>query len=487
MRLRLFAVSALLGGMNICSGLASDKVLVGADGSFKSEVSRRKDTRSGLSPDDLPFVLEDSSASLGNPRPLPDTARAARAFVDSPFMLDDGTAPKAGSLHYTARSDSSELEVSDSDGFTRRATMPIAAAELQEQQVQKQAAAVNDSPFVLEAESQASSTGAAQQAAPQRAPVSRGDTPFVVDRPGGSKQAMERESADADDDAEDRAEGKGVQAVQMMRKEKVEANSEDDDREDLAERSGVRVVRNGEAIGQRGANYVSTTRFVKHGPISESDSHATGEHDLFEMSTQALLELSSSSRPSFPNGASLFQPILGASLVDPQTAAYVPVATDTQAGVADTASGVTAKMAETVARDVPVSVHHGHDSQEVLPLEEGINGTSGTSASSNTSSAIGAAADTLGLNYTNSTKGRALAVTTKGAVISVFMGLAVTLFFLSMVLFVLHAGRKFPNDDLEKEVDDPPRPTPTRNYRQLLRAQQTEAGQASSASAPTQP
>jgi len=79
-------------------------------------------------------------------------------------------------------------------------------------------------------------------------------------------------------------------------------------------------------------------------------------------------------------------------------------------------------------------------------------------------------------NATNATVHTPKVVTAKGAVVSILVGLLVTIFFLTLVLCILKAGLKETPEEDEKE---PPRPTPS--YRQLLRAQQQpEAAQAAS-------
>lgn len=89
-----------------------------------------------------------------------------------------------------------------------------------------------------------------------------------------------------------------------------------------------------------------------------------------------------------------------------------------------------------------------------------------------------AAAGTL--NSTNSTAQVAQAITAKGAFISIFLGLLVTLFFLSLVLCILHAGR---NESPEREQKEPL--VPKRSYRQLFRDQDAEAKASQTASAST--
>lgn len=76
----------------------------------------------------------------------------------------------------------------------------------------------------------------------------------------------------------------------------------------------------------------------------------------------------------------------------------------------------------------------------------------------------------------------AKAVTAKGAVISISLGLLVTIFFLSIVLCLLHAGKKHP---LETEEKEPPRPS--RSYRQLMKEaqQQSEPTQTVTAAPPS--
>jgi hypothetical protein len=107
----------------------------------------------------------------------------------------------------------------------------------------------------------------------------------------------------------------------------------------------------------------------------------------------------------------------------------------------------------------------------------------GQASVKNVSSSIGDAAASLGLNGTNSTlKGHvpAKAVTIRGAIIAIFLGLVVTVFFLSLVLCMLNAGRKPPD---ESEAREPPRPT--RSYRQLLKAQIPEGSQSAASSGPS--
>merc|ERR1719491_759863 len=82
------------------------------------------------------------------------------------------------------------------------------------------------------------------------------------------------------------------------------------------------------------------------------------------------------------------------------------------------------------------------------------------------------------ISTANSTLSRepAKAVTTRGAIISMLLGLFVTLFFLALVMSMLHLGRKADTPELPEK--EPPRPT--RSYRQMFKAQRAETAQPTS-------
>jgi hypothetical protein len=180
---------------------------------------------------------------------------------------------------------------------------------------------------------------------------------------------------------------------------------------------------------------------------------------------------------------------------DPIVAASPPRGNDEAVASAPRPVGQTATQSKPkiADADVPLSTKDTLNAPVVLPAPQigpdspsTSNATAKKSkgkATNNVSSSVGEAAASLGLNGTNSTlKGHipAKAVTLRGAVIAIFLGLVVTIFFLSAVLWMLHAGIKPPDDS---ETREPPRPTPS--YRQLLKAQQTTTSQSSTASAPS--
>jgi len=91
------------------------------------------------------------------------------------------------------------------------------------------------------------------------------------------------------------------------------------------------------------------------------------------------------------------------------------------------------------------------------------------------------------LNLTNITSHLPKVVTARGAVISIFIGGVVTVFFFSIIMCILTAGQE--KDKSGADLQDPPRQTLT--YRQLLAARQTatqeqqpEVGHGASGAAP---
>jgi hypothetical protein len=88
--------------------------------------------------------------------------------------------------------------------------------------------------------------------------------------------------------------------------------------------------------------------------------------------------------------------------------------------------------------------------------------------------AVGGGSNSSTVVTVNGTKVKVNGITSRQAIVSVSVGGMVTLFFLGIVLFLLHAGMREGPDDDEKV---PPRPT--LSYRQVFRAQQTPGSAAS--------
>jgi hypothetical protein len=530
MPLSVLSAFTILGGVTICSSVSADTVSIAASGALKAlyseEVasSRNRARRNRRSPDDLPFTLDDS-APLSSHQLF--SKSAASAFADSPFTLDDGATPKA----MNPRRDDSPFEIDGPAGT--QAARPDAAVELQ-----KQADTVNDSPFVLEG--QEASGHHAQGSVPTSRPLVRHeDSSFVMDSQGATKSVMRKESdaaANEDDDREDRAEQvrAGKAATSKSKGYTIVRNGE----KIGPQPSTTSLVRSWQAVGRARPAASDEVQFELQGSLLEQSSgqrYTPVPGTPFEIDTHSPVPSGGRTkgpielhRHASPAAVSLFEFYPGMA-IEPQPSATleehlkdgddgrltdliaptsegtagkdVAAATSstnaTEAAPGDTASSPktagqtarTSKLAPPAASSVPVSTQNTLGAPVVLPAPQigpdtpskVTNQTSG--ATSNVSSAAGEAAATLGVNNTNSTaiKGHspALAVTTKGAIVSILLGLIVTLLFLGLVLFVLHAGRKNPPEGSQ----EPPRPT--RSYRQLLIARESETTQTLSTNPPS--
>jgi hypothetical protein len=532
--------------VHLLSGVAAegsaDMVSITASGALQHgplepKRSSRTVRRHGQRPDDdLPFVL-DGPATQNTFKPLPATAAAATAFDDSPFMLDDGIAPKAPPPGSLKRQNDSPFVI-DSP-LVPQAAMPNPAAE-----VQKEAAAVNDSPFVLDTQpSQAPSSGTKVN----HDPTMNGASPFVEDQ-----LVQEKTEVNEDDDRDDEAhmaqiskqvEKKGNQPFTIVRNGHPQPHT-------------TEMVRNAH-FGETTTDSPSSTRmeFELEGSFLETGTEkrfVSVPGTPFELDMQVI-----SSRQRQPKilipldrqvpGQASQIPILGFNALSPNSApmpvvypiggvpvlnptnafmqnavltnqmapiamqmatgntpasSIVPVSPpeENNAGVASAPQpiGQTATKSKTQVADadVPLSTKATLNAPVVLPAPQiGPDSPTGNStvkkekkgtgqaSVKNVSSSIGDAAASLGLNGTNSTlKGHvpAKAVTIRGAIIAIFLGLVVTVFFLSLVLCMLNAGRKPPD---ESEAREPPRPT--RSYRQLLKAQIPEGSQSAASSGPS--
>lgn len=528
----LSVLVALLLCRNLIAQVPADMVSITASGAFHHRRVQETPTsktvrRHSQSPDDdsLPFVL-DGPAPAGTFRPLPATSPVATAFDDSPFMLDDGTAPKAP-LPEKAES---PFVVGSQLGPKPQTVFDTVA------EVQKQASVVNDSPFVIDSEpSQAPSS----QKENVKAPLDSAASPFLVD------DAASKAEINEDDDREDQ-----VRHAQLS--------------EEVGKRGPLTIVRNGRPqphttemirnnhFGETTTASPSSTglQFELEGSLLQTGSaqrFVSVPGTPFELDTHVLSskqqqpKLRIELQRQIPSGSLSFNslgpntimpsapmpvmypmnmvPVMNpanafmqntvltnqAAPVAPQmgfrnqpgspiTAASPPQANAQGSNAAIVSAPrppgqIAAKEKHVVAdADVPLSTKPALNAPVVLPAPQvgpdapTANSTAAkdndkTAPKQNASSSISDAAASLGLNATNSTlKGHvpAKAVTIRGAIIAMFLGLVVTVFFLSAVLCMLHAGRKPPE---ESDIREPPRPT--RSYRQLLKAQKPEASQSS--------
>lgn len=107
--------------------------------------------------------------------------------------------------------------------------------------------------------------------------------------------------------------------------------------------------------------------------------------------------------------------------------------------------------------------HHGSDPS--VPLDAQTNDTI-----TQPESIFNATSAEIPLNVSNITSHLPKAVTARGALISICLGMMVTMFFLSVMLALLNAGR--PKEGEEQDIpQEPEPPRQTRTYRQLLASQ----------------
>lgn len=154
------------------------------------------------------------------------------------------------------------------------------------------------------------------------------------------------------------------------------------------------------------------------------------------------------------------------------------------AALADVASGAVPSTAQNTLNAPAITpAADGEDSKSLTPPVDNTDNSSLSAPGAVFNKTLGAAAaQNLTTNATRGTNFERT-ITTKGAFISILLGLLVTVFFLSIVLCFLRAGEKVPSP--KEQSEDPvfhASGAPTRSsYRQVLRAQEAEASQAVSA------
>lgn len=465
-----------------------DKVQVASTGVLVKGKKTHKQPAPVVDVPDTPFEIG-PPVRLQEDGSLAQTPKANVPVANTPFEMDPSFSPFEIDDAKSAASDlQAEAKVRNDSPFVLDSELPAGEEEV----VASQKDGSSASPFTVDAP--------AVPAIPA-APKAKDDGPFVMEA-----QATDANVADKDEDAED---AKLAQTVTVEHK---------------AGEGAFKIVRSG--VSEPGIRETTTSFVFK--PVEDSMETTTDQPNLrFELEASLLetsegktfvpipgtpFEVHKDIAASLPRKGKAIelvrppvvlvqsepklvtaQPHLPARMMRHDVIDSIPSVSGTQSSLAkednttnddnftdtqDAAKNSVAANSPPIHSSNAVNTPGTHPSVQLPPADSNpgtpSNGSAGSDVNATASSisvpiVVGGNASANGVAANGTVVHQNKRVSARGAFVSITLGLIITIFFLSIVLCILNAGRK---ENLEPDHKDSQQPRPTPSYRQMMIAQQ---------------